>query len=809
VPTLAMPKDFASRKLPPADLPEHRLFAMLQRIRRPLVNWVDAALESGSAAAMLRDAVRIGLRSPSFECPRWTHDGPGRYVAVGFDLQLDLQSAEILWRNDDLRPVPDSMSQFQDYQSLFHGEAHHCGLVSRRSHRHWVHVVGTEYDLVEWDEPNPGDLGVSSPAAAPSPPPAARLAEAQRLATSLGRPLEMCLEALKNTNDDSNAAANFLLAGNTGESASGPGAVGEEDGDEEVPSFMRGIPGGMMGRTRRRVQAVAFADACVYQGVTFDRVLDIYDASPLKGAAPSERWIVKELVPLLLQLFPENNPKKKLTYKLLMPHVPLGPDATECRLLGCLDADQEEATWKEFIFLRSRSLLLLFNLVSHGRHTYRVLAFGSDSRFSLHDLPLTSLTSVVTIPSLVFQAGSVTSRRAHEPTLVILRRNTSLGGQERFVPKALLAGIVPGALLDNYRFWRGEDGRLRTEVMDASSQWFGSPLELHFGPDSRAIIRKHAPGVLCSPITTAAEPISEATMLLRQSSIAADRGAERRVDEGAAMNLMHLGYSFEAASLALRKTAHNVVRAAHWLCDERNREEIAAVDAASAPATELRASSVSEVQAIVEKGFSLAASEYAMTMFGQVDAALAWLSNEHNAGKVAEIERASRGDGGLARSLSLQRSVSKHGEAEGDLVLFDLLYAPADSVLFRLASVLSRVEDLSHILVWTTAYDGAATDLTQISLIEMPRLKLRLQPHRTAAGAVRLHVADRAGWYISDMSDSHPARDLLEQLIGTLPHSLVCVSVCVCVCVCVCVRVSVCVCVCVCASVLVHIYICV
>eukprot|EP00048_Salpingoeca_helianthica_P023358 m.23852 g.23852 ORF g.23852 m.23852 type:complete len:4219 (+) comp8583_c1_seq1:2019-14675(+) len=772
VPTLAMPKDMAARKLPPADLPEHRLFAMLQRIRRPLVAWVDAAVEAGTAASMLRDAVRIGLRSPSFECPRWAREGPGRYVATGFDLQLDLQSAEILWRNDDLRPVPDSMTQFQDYQSLFHGEAHHCGLVSRRAHRHWVHVVGTEYDLVEWDEPSPGDLGVGTPTAAPVAPPPARLAAAQKLVKSLGQPLERCLEALQNANDDSNAAANFLLAGTTGVSVSGPPNPGDDDDEDDGPGFARGIPGGMHGRARRRVQAVSFADACVYQGTTYDRALDIYEASPLKGLPPSERWIAKEMVPLLLQLFPENNPKKKLSYKLLLPREPHGPDATECRALGCLDADQEEATWKEFVFLRARNLLLLFNLVSHGRHTYRVLAFVSDSRFSFHDLPLTSLTSVVTIPALAFQAGSVTSRRVHEPTLVVLRRNTSLGGQERFVPKALLAGIVPAALLDNYRYWRGEDGRLRTEVMDASSQWFGSPLELHFAADGRAVIRKHAPGVLCSPIAGAAEPISQATMLLRQHSTAPDRATERRVDEGAAMSLMHLGYSFEAASLALRKTAHNVVRAAHWLCDDKNREEIAALDAASAPTAEA-GPAVSEVQALIEKGFSAAASEYAMAMFGQVDAAIAWLSNEHNVAKVAEIERTSGGDGGLARTLSLQRSVSVHGEAEGDLVLFDLLYAPAGSVLFRLASVLSRVEDLSHILVWTTAYTSAASDLTQISLIELPRLKLRLQPHRSPTGAVRLHVADRAGWYVSDLSDTHPARDLLDQLIGTLPHSLI------------------------------------
>ena len=62
-----------------------------------------------------------------------------------------------MWRNDHLRPVPDSMTQYGDFQDLFGREALHCGIVARNQHRLWVHVVGTECDLAEWNEPNPLD----------------------------------------------------------------------------------------------------------------------------------------------------------------------------------------------------------------------------------------------------------------------------------------------------------------------------------------------------------------------------------------------------------------------------------------------------------------------------------------------------------------------------------------------------------------------------------------------------------------------------------------------------------------------------
>ena len=62
--------------------------------------------------------VREALRKPSFEGGAWRRKegGPGQFLAQDEELTVDVQGAEILWRNDGLRPVPDSMTQMGDYE---------------------------------------------------------------------------------------------------------------------------------------------------------------------------------------------------------------------------------------------------------------------------------------------------------------------------------------------------------------------------------------------------------------------------------------------------------------------------------------------------------------------------------------------------------------------------------------------------------------------------------------------------------------------------------------------------------------------
>ena len=76
--------------------------------------------------------------------------GVGNYLE-SIELKFDIQSAEVLWRNDELRPVPDSMVQYNDYDSLF-GRGHCIVVLFEEAHRLWVHC-GKKLRSCKWDEP--------------------------------------------------------------------------------------------------------------------------------------------------------------------------------------------------------------------------------------------------------------------------------------------------------------------------------------------------------------------------------------------------------------------------------------------------------------------------------------------------------------------------------------------------------------------------------------------------------------------------------------------------------------------------------
>ena len=202
------------KKLPPAEVPEQLLFAMLQRVRAPLVAFLDKIHREHSVDNVLRDVMRIALRSPEFEITGWRLDAPGYFVSQRAELKLDVQAAEVLWRDSSVLPIPYSITQFSDYAALFSREALHCGMVARQRHRVWIHLIGTPFDLMEWDEPPSTDLGVGCPtkpavlasagasgSGGDTVPPARR--DAALVLVGLGYDLERCIAALKETGVES------------------------------------------------------------------------------------------------------------------------------------------------------------------------------------------------------------------------------------------------------------------------------------------------------------------------------------------------------------------------------------------------------------------------------------------------------------------------------------------------------------------------------------------------------------------------------------------------------------------------------
>lgn len=91
--------------LPPADVPEYRLFALLQTHRRALVTWLTEREGTEELDSVLAEILSIALDNPNFDQQGWIYKGDGWFEAPEAQIKLDVQSAEIFWRNDVLKPV--------------------------------------------------------------------------------------------------------------------------------------------------------------------------------------------------------------------------------------------------------------------------------------------------------------------------------------------------------------------------------------------------------------------------------------------------------------------------------------------------------------------------------------------------------------------------------------------------------------------------------------------------------------------------------------------------------------------------------
>jgi hypothetical protein len=222
--------DAKRMKLPPLDVPEHLIFSILLEEHRSLSLLLRSALAVDAPAigmegrrrmqldrimnAVVQRVLRekptnhIGGGAPSSHVSEQAAGGASRrddawdvsiikpsaagpapapgaaegqpappptsvglvFSAPSSGLTFHLQTCELFWRNDELKPVPDSMSHYTDYETILGKDVMQCGLVRRSLHRHWIHIVGTPYDVVEWDTTDPEDQGVHQPRVLMGPP---------------------------------------------------------------------------------------------------------------------------------------------------------------------------------------------------------------------------------------------------------------------------------------------------------------------------------------------------------------------------------------------------------------------------------------------------------------------------------------------------------------------------------------------------------------------------------------------------------------------------------------------------------------
>lgn len=106
--------------------------------------------------------------------------------------------------------------------------------------------------------------------------------------------------------------------------------------------------------------------------------------------------------------------------------------------------------------------------------------------------------------------------------------------------------------------------------------------------------------------------------------------------------------------------------------------------------------------------------------------------------------------------------------------LLNVLCAPPSSLLKRVGMLLSRLDNLSHVLVWSASSVHTAHDPCSIDLIELPRVNLsfKAKVEESIDGKTenRLYSNDYDGLYIATSTE---AREISEQLLGSISHFIV------------------------------------
>ena len=109
------------------------------------------------------------------------------------------------------------------------------------------------------------------------------------------------------------------------------------------------------------------------------------------------------------------------------------------------------------------------------------------------------------------------------------------------------------------------------------------------------------------------------------------------------------------------------------------------------------------------------------------------------------------GGGAPAAASSVSPTASASDIEEQELCLLDLLHAPIGSFLYHLAEVMTRIENLSHVLAWArfdekaNLLDPTALSHADLLVVTLPRLKLTFQvavpPARPTARTPLVHRA--------------------------------------------------------------------
>ena len=438
---------------------------------------------------------------------------------------------------------------------------------------------------------------------------------------------------------------------------------------------------------------------------------------------PHEKWIFEAVEPVLGALM---GGRAKMAWEIFLPADYAPADALQVKLLGKDDMN----SFREFIVHRHRNVCQIFSLLEHGRRVFRSLDYSSDSRFSLRYLePMIKDRAFAWEPQVRHGAGRLLPA-FWDASLVITRDHVDALGnksEETFVPSRFLYGLLPSALLDHFMFWQRADTdsfvgfpRDRTDA-----NWFWRlEVKLVQSPDGvgrvkyDAVVTRHKLDPLTLERDDPRSSDQGQNSFEMKKSLEKDDPLQLAINASKVATLKEQGLSEHLATQLLERFDYDLPIAQSWIADASNAAELTALQAADPE------SQVALNQAARGNAFSLTPA---------ADAA-------HH---------------------------SKHPQ----LLLLNLLHATPGTMLYRIATVLSRIEDINYICAWHAGGVSAFGEEVGIALIELPRLKLKLQPrvHIDEKGveSVRLYSLDHSNLFLSDYRD-----DLLNSLLVGLNNSI-------------------------------------
>ncbi len=108
------------------------------------------------------------------------------------------------------------------------------------------------------------------------------------------------------------------------------------------------------------------------------------------------------------------------------------------------------------------------------------------------------------------------------------------------------------------------------------------------------------------------------------------------------------------------------------------------------------------------------------------------------------------------------------------MTLLNVVSAPPSSLLKRVGMLLSKLDNLAHVLIWSLSKVPSSHSPASIDLIELPRVNLsfKAKEHETSDGKkeFRLYSNDFDGLFIAVSTE---ARDIADRLLGTISHFIV------------------------------------